>query len=183
MFKKKAKQLTINKPIWLCNNVPRRHYDGSLFKDLAERWEHRGEKIRVEFIQRKMKVGDREGYYYDRIDYWTDATRDELHASGFLPGVRVPGYDAIQWWRQKVYVRLENYQQFDIHQVDEKTGQLLYPQDTPSTLHDEMTSNATKDFIKAMFKATLPTMDVQKIIMIAILGAGAVLGMMMLGVI
>lgn len=160
----------------------REPYEGSLLGDLKERWAHRGERITVEFYQKRMKVGDREDNYYSRDDRWTQVPKAELHQLGFLPGVRVPGYDSIQWWRQPVYVRVQNYQQFDIHAKDDE-GRYIYSQDTPSTLNDEMTSNATREFIKAMFKTTLPTMDVQKLIMIGILAVGAVFGLMMMGVI
>ena len=37
--------------------------------------------------------------------------------------------------------------------------------------------------MKGLFKTTLPTLDLQKIAMIAILGVGAFFGLMMMGVI
>ena len=179
MFKKKN-QVEVRRPTLL--DKPRQYWVRGFFKDLLERLEHKGEKIRVDIYERYMTVGHETGAFYDRHDYWTDMSTDELHQNGYLPAVRMPGYDSIQWWGQKVYVRLQNYTQFDIHAKDE-FGRFLYSQDTPSTLHDEMTSNATQQFIKAMFKTTLPTMDVQKIIMMALLAVGAVFGLMMLGVI
>lgn len=178
MFKKKEEH--VRRPMG--QDPERAYWKGSLVEDLRERLAHRNEKIIVDFWQRMEIVAGKREPYYDRSDRWTEATSDELHKLGYLPGVRVPGYDSIQWWRQRVYVRLMNWQQFDIHQKDE-FGNFLYSQDTPSTLHDEMTSSATQDFIKAMFKTTLPTMDIQKIIMMIILAAGGVFGLMMLGVI
>lgn len=161
----------------------REYWRGGFLDNIKERLAHRGEKIIVDIWQKTEIVAGKKGAYYSRSDRWTQATSDELHSEGYLPGVRVPGYDSIEWSKQKVYVRLLNFQQYDIHVKDDLTGRYLYSQDTPSTLHDEMTSNATQDFIKAMFKTTLPKMDVQKIIMIAILGVGAVFGLMMLGII
>lgn len=160
----------------------RRYWRGSFFEDLAERTKHRGEKITVDIIQKMDYVGGIKGPYYDREDRWTEQTSDELHKIGYLPGVRVPGYDSLAWYNVPIYVRLLNWQQFDIHAKDE-AGNFLYSQDTPSTLHDEMKSNATQEFIKAMFKTSLPNIDIQKIIMIGILGIGAVFGLMMMGVI
>lgn len=161
---------------------PRRYFAGSFLDNIRERLKHRGERIRVDIWMSMEVVGGEKQPIYHRDDCWTEASSDELHKAGYLPGVRVPGYDSIQWWRQPVYVRVLNFQQFNIH-VKNEQGQYIYSQDTPSTLNDEMNSNATKDFIKAMFKTTLPTMDVQKIIMIGILGVGAIFGLMMMGVI
>ena len=178
MFKKKEE-----KPKRYMNQDPaRKYWITGFFADLKERLDHCRERVRIDITEKYMRVGDEEGAFYDRHDYWTELTSDELHQLGYLPAVRMPGYDSIQWWRQKVYVRLLNYKQFDIHVKDE-SGQFIYSRDTPSTLHDEMTSNATQQFIKAMFKTTLPTMDVQKIIMMALLAVGAVFGLMMMGVI
>lgn len=160
----------------------REYWRGSFFGDIIERLRHRGERITVEIWQKMETLAGKTEAYYARADRWTQASSDELHKLGFLPGVRVPGYDAIQWWRQDVYVRVLNYEQFNVHVLDD-SGNFVYPQDTPNTLHDEMNSNATKDFIKAMFKTTLPTMDVQKIIMIGILAVGAIFGLMMMGII
>lgn len=178
MFSKK--EIKVKRPAM---SDPRREYwKGSFFENLKERWVHRGETIRVDLRQMYITVGDEEGAYYDRGDYWTEMSSDALHSAGYLPVVRMPGYDSLPWWGQKVYMRLENAEQFDIRQKDEY-GQFIYSQDTPSTLHDEMVSNATRDFIKAMFKTTLPSIDIQKIIMIAILGVGAFFGLMMMGII
>jgi hypothetical protein len=180
-FFKKKQQIEVRRPTVL--DKSRVYWTGGFFKDLRERFlEHFGETIRVDIRQDYRTVGDETGAFYDRHDYWTAMTSDELHQEGYLKAIRMPGYDSIQWWGQKVYVRLQNYTQFDIHQKDD-FGRFIYSQDTPSTLHDEMTSNATQQFIKAMFKTTLPTMDIQKIIMMALLAVGAVFGLMMLGVI
>ena len=46
-----------------------------------------------------------------------------------------------------------------------------------------MISNATRDFMKGLFKTSLPTMDLQKIGLMALLAVGAIFGLMMLGVI
>lgn len=161
----------------------RKYWRGSFLQDLVERFKHRGEKIRVDIWETQETLADKEGAYYSRTDCWTQLGTDELHTLGYLPGVRVPGYDSLQWWNQRIYVRLLNWQQFDIHVKDPDTGQYIYSQDTPSTLHDEMISTATKDFMKEMFKKSLPTMDVQKIIMIVVLGIGTVFGLMMMGII
>ena len=174
------KQVKVKRPAMA--DPQRKYWGGSFFKDLKERYEHRGERIRVDARQMFITVGDEEAAFYDRGDYWTEMEPDALHSAGYLPAVRMPGYDSLAWWGQKVYFRLENFEQYDIAAKDD-LGRFLYSQDTPSTLHDEMTSNATRDFIKAMFKTTMPAMDVQKLIMIALLGVGAFFGLMMMGII
>lgn len=179
LFKKKN-QIEVRRPINM--DSERKYWAGGFFKDLKERFDHGDETIRSDIYQKYMTVGDETGAFYDRKDYWTQMSSDELNRAGYLPAVRMPGYDSLPWWGQKVYVRLLHDQQFDIHAKDE-FGRFIYSQDTPSTLHDEMQSNATRDFIKAMFKTTLPSIDIQKIIMIALLAAGAVFGLMMMGVI
>lgn len=165
---------------------PERAYTNPGFlKDLRERLVHRtrlGERIIVDLVQGTYIIGGKEGPYLKRIDRWTETPPEDLHRAGYLPGKRVPGYDSLCWWHVPIYVKLTNYEQFDIH-VKDDAGRYIYSQDTPSTLHDEMVSSATLDFIKSMFKTALPKMDVQRIIMIAILGVGAVFGLMMMGVI
>lgn len=151
------------------------------FRILRERLHYReGEKMRIVC---DFWLYEHDGKpNYRRSDCWTAREPEELHKAGYLPSIRTPGYDNIAWWRVPIFARIHDGFVFDIHRRD-ADGNLLYSQDTPNTLEDELRSNAVRDFIKGLFKTSLPTMDLQKILMIGILGVGAVFGLMMLGVI
>lgn len=115
----------------------------------------------------------------DRTDRWSNISPEELQRSGYK---KVTGlYDSIIWWGVPVYIQIYGGKKFDIRERNDQ-GELLYSQDSAATLHDFMQSKATMNFIKGMSKTSLPSMDLQKLGMIAILGAGAVFGMYMLGV-
>lgn len=127
-----------------------------------------------------MRLEGRKAVGYWRRDCWTDEDPAELNAAGYLKCTGL--YDSILFWGVPVYLRVHGLQQFDIHAKDPHTGQFLYSQDTAATLNDAMTSSATKEFIKGMARTQLSSMDTQKIIMIALIGAGAIFGMWILGV-
>lgn len=117
---------------------------------------------------------------YSRYDRWTSDSAEELQKQGYL---KVDGlYDSIVYWGVPVYMRINNASMFDIH-VKDAEGNFIYSQDTAATLHDSMTSNATMAFLKGMNRIAWQAMDMQKIIMIAIVGAGAIFGLYMLGII
>lgn len=115
---------------------------------------------------------------YSRTEHWTKISPAELQRAGYK---KVEGlHDNIAWWGVPVYLRISGGSKFNIR-ARNKNGELLYSQDTAATLHDVMQSNATKKFLKGLNKAKLPEMDLQKMIFIAILGAGAFFGLYMLG--
>ncbi len=78
------------------------------------------------------------------------------------------------------YVKLHNMKVFDVS-VKTAAGDFIYSQDTASTLHDAMVSQSDVQFRKGMSKVGMQTMDIQTIIMIAVVGVGAIFGMHMLG--
>ena len=133
-----------------------------------------------EYASPRMVVEGIKSWGYFRRDFWTEEPPEQLNKDGYLKCTGL--YDSILFWGVPVYLRVHNLQQFDVHAKDPDTGRFLYSQDTAATLHDSMTSSATKDFIRGMAKTTMSSMDAQKMIMIAILGAGAFFGMWMLGV-
>ena len=53
MFKKKQ-QVEVRRPTIL--DVSRKYWIGGFFKDLKERYEHQGEKVRVDLYQKYMTV-------------------------------------------------------------------------------------------------------------------------------
>lgn len=109
-----------------------------------------------------------------RREVWTDRPPEEIHGIGYRECRGL--HDNITWWGTKMYVRLHNLCEFDINTA--------FPEklDTPQTLNDEIESNSEDRFKRALARASLGQMaDWQKIGLIAILGAGVILGSKMLG--
>lgn len=163
--------------------------DDGIIYSMSQRIKYRtfgGERIVVDLYAKKVyprvedRLGDNPVFRYERKDAWTQRSAEELHADGYH---RADGfYDSILWWRVPVYVKLHGLRKFDVRAAVDEKGVPLFSQDTSATLHDVMQSSATQDFIKGMGKTSLSAMDTQKLIMIAIIGAGALFGMWMLGV-
>lgn len=164
--------------------------DKTIWFNLCQRFKFRtfgGERLVVDLFAKNTypavedRLSDRPVTRYTRRDAWTQRTAEELHADGYH---RADGfYDSLIYWRVPVYIKLHGLRKFDVKTAVDEKGVPLFSQDTSATLHDVMQSSATQDFIKGMGKTSLSTMDTQKIIMIAIIGAGALFGMWMLGVI
>lgn len=159
---------------------------GKKFVDMKDRliqWTLGQRKIMVDVSFQKFQtmqdaVAGTWSEGYSRFDRWTSAKTDELQRQGYL---KIDGlYDSLVYWGVPVYMRINNAKLFDVHARD-KDGNYLYSQDTAATLHDTMTSNATQSFLKGMNKVSWQTMDMQKLLMIGLLGAGVVFGMYMLG--
>lgn len=110
---------------------------------------------------------------------WTDAPTDQIcrmkykTAKGFN--------DNILFLFISQYARLHNFRCFDVQQKD-SNGIPIYCLDTASTLNDAMVSESDKAFLKGMSRVALQSMDLQTIIMIVIVGVGAIFGMHMLGI-
>lgn len=160
--------------------------EATFWGDVSERIKRRtfsGEKIYIELWGYTNVTPDgRIEQKCRRMDRWTEEKKSMLRLKGFTKVNNFAGYDSIAWWGVPIYVKFNNFHQFDIH-VKDAQGNFIYSQDTAGTLHDEMVSNATWDFIKGLFRAALPSIDLQKMAMIAILGVGAFFGLMMMGVI
>ena len=161
--------------------------ENTFFENICERLKyHDGilnkERIYINLTGRTEYIDGRRHFCYHRLDRWTEKKASELREDGYERVINMPGYDSLVWWGVPIYLKLDGFEQFDIHVKDEK-GNFIYSQDTSATLHDEMVSTATRDFLKGLFKTTLPAMDLQKLGMIAILGVGAFFGLMMMGII
>lgn len=159
--------------------------DFKFIRDLVGRFKHRtmkGQRMMIDIAMYSQVHGGRKRFYYTRVDRWTDKPGTQLHSEGYLPVTNMPGLNSLAWWGVPVYIQIRGGKRFDIAQKDAE-GYLIYSQDTAATLHDELNSRATLDFLKGMAKTSLPAMDVQKMIMIAIIGVGAFLGLMMMGII
>lgn len=160
----------------------------SILYRIKQRWTNalKGKRRRIkvdmwvkEYASPRMIVEGVKSVGYFRQDKWTDEPAEQLNRDGYLKCTGL--YDSILFWGVPVYLRVHGLHQFDIHATDD-AGRFLYSQDTAATLNDAMTSSATKDFIKGMAKTQMSAMDTQKIIMIAMLGAGAIFGLWILGV-
>ena len=117
---------------------------------------------------------------FSRSDTWQDTPATQLQNAGYK---KIDGlYDSIIFWGVPVYCQIHGGQRFDVSSARDAAGNLIYSQDTSATLNDFMQSSATQNFIKGMGKTALPAMDLQKIVMIAVIAAGAFFGMYMLGI-
>ena len=121
-----------------------------------------------------------------RTDMWTEESRAELNNKGYR---RAHGfYDSILWWSPfgsfQPYIRIrgDHNAQKLVREARDAKGELIYSQDTAATLHDFMQNKTTEKFTKGMGKTQMQTMDMQKMVMLAILGAGVVFGLYMMGV-
>ena len=110
---------------------------------------------------------------YIREETFTNESPEGLIAVGYK---RCKGlHDSILWSGIPVYVKIIGGTEYDT------TGP-EYSRDSSVTLNDAMNSNATQDFIKGMLRGAMPTMDIQKIVFIALIGIGAIIGMKIIGV-
>lgn len=116
-----------------------------------------------------------------RMEFWTDAKKKDLGTLGYKP---VKGlHDSIMWVGIPIYMIVENGRAFEVPDTKDDNGNFLFPQDTAETLQDYASSSATQKFIAAMSKVqSIGTMDLQTIIMIAIIGVGAIFGLHIMGV-
>lgn len=181
LFKKKAKRLV---------DIETEYTNKTVLFNLCQRVKFRtfgGERLVVDVFAKNTypsvedRLSDAPVTRYKRRDAWTQRSAEELHKDGYH---RADGfYDSIIYWGVPVYIKLHGLRKFDVRSAKDEKGVPLYSQDTSATLHDVMQSSATQDFIKGMGKTSLSAMDTQKLIMIAIVGAGAIFGLWMLGVI
>lgn len=135
-------------------------------------------KLQIDITLNPDIFEDKQEFY--RTERWVKVRKNELVGKGYFKCVGL--HDNLLWWGIPQYVRINGGHEFDIS-VKDKAGRLIYCQDTATTLNDAMTSDATEQFFKGMGRAhTLMNMDIQKIIMIAVIAVGAVAGMYYLGV-
>lgn len=130
----------------------------------------------IDCTAKPAEFGGREAYR--RIDRFTNETTASVLAKGYKTGKG--WHDNLLWAFVPVFVKLNGFKKFDVF-VKDKNGHFIYSQDTAGTLNDSMVSDNDTKFIKGMGKAALPSMDLQTMIMIIIIGAGAIFGLHMLG--
>ena len=140
----------------------------------------KGEVLKVELDVRPQTAIFGKQPKYRRYEYWTNEKTSELR-SIYDYKKAIKWYDSLIWMGVPVWLKIRNVEQFDIRQRD-KSGNFIYSQDTAATLNDVMTSNATSVFIKQMAKIAMSKMDLQTMILMAIIGVGAVVGLHYLGI-
>jgi len=157
------------------------YWNKGLFYNFKMIFWHRwikGQVLKVDLIAKPDVLGD--DRKYRRTEYWTNESTAELR-SKYDYKKAIKWYDSLLWGTVPVWIRLSNLEKFDIHQKD-KAGNYIYSQDTSATLNDVMTSNATAQFIKQMAKIAMSKMDMQTMILMAIVGVGAIVGLHYLGI-
>lgn len=112
--------------------------------------------------------------------FWVDWTTEKINEDKYK--IAKGFNDSLLFLFVPQYIRIHNMKAFDVSVKDPATGVYIYSQDTASTLHDAMVSQSDMRFRKGMSKVGMQTMDIQTIIMIVIVGVGAIFGLHMLGV-
>lgn len=123
----------------------------------------RGERLLVDFIL--PPVGDR---MIIRERYVT-ATDAEVYEAGYRQAI-----DLKTGWRymfQKVYAQLHGFQVYDI-----ANDPLAPNRETSATLYDYSISTASRDFKNGFNKVQLSAMDTKKLISMAVIAVGALVG-------
>lgn len=159
--------------------VPHEYERQSFIYDLKMCLRHHWLKSRCLRVDIEIKPDESRDVMVRR-EYWTERPAWELAQMGYKKCTGL--HDSIAWWGVPVYAQIRGGEVYDIR-ATAPDGSLLHSQDTSATLNDAMLSTSTSDFIKGMGRTALPAMDIQKIIFIAIIGIGALLGVRMLGII
>lgn len=110
--------------------------------------------------------------YYKREDNWTDEKLTVLHEQGYKRCENLPDHDNIGWIGVPVMVKFHGFKTIETESKD-----------TPMFLNDRMQSNLLNKFAKSLARAALVAgMDLQKIILMGVIGVAALIGMKMFGV-
>lgn len=147
----------------------------SFFKDLYLNIRHRMINKRVLVVDIIAKHSNSQNKdYYERKEYWSDTPLSVLHENGYriCEGL----HDNIAWIGVPVMMKLHGFKMIE---VDDPA----FSKDTPSTLNDRMNNNLLNKFAKSLARASaIAGMDIQKMILIAAVGIGAIVGMKIFGV-
>ena len=110
--------------------------------------------------------------YYKREDNWTDEKLTVLHEQGYKRCENLPDHDNIGWIGVPVMVKFHGFKTIETESKD-----------SPMFLNDRMQSNLLNKFAKSLARAALVAgMDLQKIILMGVIGVAALIGMKMFGV-
>ena len=151
------------------------YLQGGFFKDLLQNIKHRmihKRVLMVDIIARHSNTQNKD--YYERKEYWVDTPLRVLHENGYMicDGI----HDSIAWIGVPVMMKIYGFKMIEVDDPN-------FSQDTPSTLNDRMQNNLLNKFAKSLARAAaIAGMDIQKMILIAAVGIGAIVGMKMFGV-
>ena len=147
----------------------------SFFKDLYLNIRHRMINKRVLVVDIIAKHSNSQNKdYYERKEYWSDTPLSVLHENGYriCEGL----HDNIAWIGVPVMMKLHGFKMIEVDDPN-------FSKDTPSTLNDRMNNNLLNKFAKSLARAAaIAGMDIQKMILIAAVGIGAIVGMKIFGV-
>lgn len=147
----------------------------SFFKDLYLNIRHRVINKRVLVVDIIAKHSNSQNKdYYERKEYWSDTPLSVLHENGYriCEGL----HDNIAWIGVPVMMKLHGFKMIEVDDPN-------FSKDTPSTLNDRMNNNLLNKFAKSLARAAaIAGMDIQKMILIAAVGIGAIVGMKIFGV-
>ena len=147
----------------------------SFFKDLYLNIRHRMINKRVLVVDIIAKHSNSQNKdYYERKEYWSDTPLSVLHENGYriCDGI----HDSIAWIGVPVMMKLHGFKMIEVDDPN-------FSKDTPSTLNDRMNNNLLNKFAKSLARASaIAGMDIQKMILIAAVGIGAIVGMKIFGV-
>lgn len=135
--------------------------------------------LKIDFIAKPDVLG---GEQKARItETWTSKKSYELRM--FQDYKKIVGWkDSLLWAGVPCYIRIKNVSAFNTDVLD-KAGKRIYSEDTAVTLNDKMTSNNLLQFIKGLGKMMMSKMDLQTIILVALVGVGAIAALYFMGVI
>lgn len=126
-----------------------------------------GWSLKTDIIFKPKEFGGSGACYVN--EEWTTLNLRELSSRGYVPA---HGYhDNILWWGVKHYLK------FHGGHISDNRGNLQ----TATTLNNSMKSNSDRQFKRGLSRSALPTMDLQKIMILAVIGIGVVVGMYFMG--
>ena len=117
-----------------------------------------------------------------RDEFWTNRKTKDILNAGYLPVTGLSRVSGIAWAGVPVYMSITGAEKFIVPRDKDKDGRFIYPQHTPALIENKIRSQATANFLKKFKRAGGPEMDMQGIIMLALLAVGAVVGCWWLGI-
>lgn len=111
--------------------------------------------------------------------WWTTEKKYQLREQGYKQVKGMVHHDSLIWMFTPVFIKMDGMCKIDIDETNSKS--MPMPLTTATRLNDIMKSNAIADFIKGLIKGSANKMDTQTMIMMGIIGVGAVFGMHMMG--
>ena len=117
-----------------------------------------------------------------RDEFWTNRKTKDILNAGYLPVTGLSRVSGIAWAGVPVYMSITGAEKFIVPRDKDKDGRFIYPQHTPALIENKIRSQATSNFLKKFKRAGGPEMDMQGIIMLALLAVGAVVGCWWLGI-